>query len=328
MGEGEKISERISELVRKVEEAHPHLRGHQERVSKLTLAAARILGLPRREALKAGLSALLHDVGKIFVPSKLLSQPRRLSPEEFEKVKEHCWRGFEMVLEIPLLAPAGPGVLSHHERFDGKGYPEGRRGEEIPLEARVVAASDLLDAVMHERPHRPALPEEEALRLLKVAAGKQLDPEAAKAVAEARMRRMEVEEPEVLIRELLEDEVLFLRDAASKFLFSFLGEFARLFGGVVATRLERVLNESLERGGVLLRLTKFAVQGPLGELPDEVENLRALLKEVTMAVSKVVGEVVAGRMRGAALSSLEEPQQEALIRYEVLPVASDPRARV
>ena len=126
------------------------------------------------EALRA--AALLHDIGKLAVPEHILSKPGRLSPEEFEKMKIHPLVGAEILERVQFPYPVVPIVRTHHEKWDGSGYPHGLRGEEIPLGARILSAVDCLDALASHRPYRPALSLEEAMKVVASESGTSFDP--------------------------------------------------------------------------------------------------------------------------------------------------------
>jgi diguanylate cyclase (GGDEF)-like protein len=121
-------------------------------------------------------AALLHDIGKLAVPEHILSKPGPLTPEEFQKIRAHPKVGADIISAVPFPYPVSPLILSHHERWDGKGYPSGLRGEEIPLGARILSVVDYFDALMAERPYHKAMSFDAAIGLLQQEAGKGLDP--------------------------------------------------------------------------------------------------------------------------------------------------------
>src|SRR5438067_3449210 len=126
------------------------------------------------EALQA--AALLHDIGKLAVPEHIISKPGRLSPEEFEKMKIHPVVGAEILERVQFPYPVVPIVRYHHEKWDGSGYPDGLKGEEIPVGARILSAVDFLDALASDRQYRRALPMHEVLQRLAAESGKSFDP--------------------------------------------------------------------------------------------------------------------------------------------------------
>jgi HAMP domain-containing protein len=145
----------------------------------LALADRLDLSTTQREALELG--ALLHDIGEIRVPDAVLEKAGPLTPEERGLVQQHPAWGVEILETVPVLTPALDVVGGHHERYDGGGYPQGLRGEEIPLTARIFAVVDSLDAMIHDRPHRRARPMSEALEELRRESEKQFDPRVVDA---------------------------------------------------------------------------------------------------------------------------------------------------
>jgi len=151
---------------------HDHLR----RVQTYAVQIGKDLGLSAQELDAVRAAALLHDIGKLAVPEQILSKPGRLTPEEFEKMKIHPIVGAEILSRVQFPYPVVPIVRSHHEKWDGKGYPDGLRGEEIPVGARILSVVDCFDALTAERPYRRALPIEEVINHLRLESGKSYDP--------------------------------------------------------------------------------------------------------------------------------------------------------
>ncbi len=149
---------------------------HIRRVQVYAAGIARALGMSENEIQGVKTAALLHDIGKLAVPEHILSKPGPLTQEEFQKIRIHPQVGAEIISGVPFPYPVAPLILSHHERYDGKGYPSGLKGEEIPLGARILSVVDYFDALMSERPYHRAMELEAALGLLKQEAGKALDP--------------------------------------------------------------------------------------------------------------------------------------------------------
>jgi len=177
MAERLNVSNRsMTEVLVRALEARGESPGSLRRLADASAVVAERLELSpaQREALELG--ALLHDIGEIRVPEAVLQKPHPLSPDERETVQHHPEWGVELLETVPLLTPALDVVGSHHERYDGSGYPAGLSGEEIPLTARIFALVDALDAMTHDRPYRPARPLAEALEVLHENAGTQFDP--------------------------------------------------------------------------------------------------------------------------------------------------------
>ena len=149
---------------------------HIRRVQLYAADVAKALGMSENDIQGVKTAALLHDIGKLAVPEHILSKPGPLTPEEFQKIRAHPKVGADIVSSVPFPYPVAPLILSHHERWDGKGYPAGLKGEEIPLGARILSVVDYFDALMAERPYHKAMGFEAAVGLLKQEAGRGLDP--------------------------------------------------------------------------------------------------------------------------------------------------------
>lgn len=155
---------------------------HGNDVAELSERVALRMGLDRKQAREVYYAAMLHDVGKIAVPSEILCKQGPLSEEEWVVMRQHTVVGAELVQRIDAFAHLAPAVRSSHERFDGRGYPDGLAGAQIPLAARIVAACDTYDAIVTDRPYRPARSREQARGELRRVAGSQLDPAVVTAL--------------------------------------------------------------------------------------------------------------------------------------------------
>jgi len=149
---------------------------HVERVQYYAAALARQLEMPDMDRQAVEIGALLHDIGKLAVPEHILSKPGPLTPDERKKMQLHAQIGAQIVGAVPFPCPVAPLVLSHHERWDGAGYPSGLRGEQIPIGARILSVVDCFDALTSERPYRPAVSHETAIRIITAEAGRAFDP--------------------------------------------------------------------------------------------------------------------------------------------------------
>jgi HD-GYP domain-containing protein (c-di-GMP phosphodiesterase class II) len=162
-----------------------YTRGHSERVARFSIAIAEHLGLPEAEIEALRISALLHDVGKIGIDDKVLKKPAKLTSEEFEIMKTHPQKGFKIMSQIPAMREFLPGMYMHHEMINGEGYPQGLRGDEIPMQARIVSVADTFDAMTTDRPYQKAMELEDALALIKTFIGTRYDERVVDALVEA-----------------------------------------------------------------------------------------------------------------------------------------------
>ncbi len=156
-----------------------YTRGHSERVALLSRQLAQAAGMPEPQCERIRIAGLVHDVGKIGVPEATLLKPGKLTDQEFEQIKKHPETGFEILHQVRLLSDVLPGVLHHHERYDGKGYPYGLSGTDIPLMARIIAVADTFDAMSSDRAYRARMPRQQVLAEIARSAGSQLDPRLA-----------------------------------------------------------------------------------------------------------------------------------------------------
>ncbi|HEY1799670.1 MAG TPA: HD domain-containing phosphohydrolase [Terriglobales bacterium] len=151
--------------------------GHSKRVTAFTIAVARQMGISTDQIRVIARGAFLHDIGKMAIPDAILRKPGALNPDETLIMREHCYRGYQMLKKIPFLAEAADIVYSHQEKYDGTGYPRGLKGEQIPLGARIFAVADTLDAITSDRPYRPAQSLTAARKEIEAWSGRQFDPE-------------------------------------------------------------------------------------------------------------------------------------------------------
>jgi len=158
--------------------------GHSERVADISLSIARAMGLSESKQQTIHIGAHLHDLGKIGIPDAILNKPGKLTDEEFTIIKEHPVIGYNIVRKVKVFSTISDIVRYHHERFDGKGYPEGMVGMEIPLGARIVAVADAFDAMTTPRNYRNCLSYRQALAEIIRCRGSQFDPEIVDLFAE------------------------------------------------------------------------------------------------------------------------------------------------
>ncbi len=191
----------IQMLAGAVDEKDPYTRGHSDRVTRYSLMIAKELKLDAEFMETLQISAQLHDVGKIGIEDHILKKPGALTAEEFEVMKTHTTKGANILRPVTQLAEMLPGIELHHEALDGRGYPYGLQGDQIPLLARVIAVADTFDALTTNRPYQHAHTPEEALQIIQNLAGKRLDPEAVAALlavyrrGEIRIQRLSIKRP-------------------------------------------------------------------------------------------------------------------------------------
>jgi len=154
--------------------------GHSRRVTAFTIAIARAMGLAGDQIRIIARGAFLHDIGKMAIPDDILRKPGKLTPDQTTIMREHCYKGYQIVKKIPFLQDACDIIYSHQERFDGSGYPRGLRGTEIPLGARIFAVADTLDAITSDRPYRSRQSDAAARTEIEEWSGRQFDPEVVK----------------------------------------------------------------------------------------------------------------------------------------------------
>ena len=168
----------VTTLAKALDSRDPYTYNHSENVSKYAVQIAERMNLPKNECNIIRTGGLLHDIGKIGIPENILTKPGKLTEEEYNVIKTHPTIGYEMLKHIDRFKSDGTLdiVLYHHERFDGKGYPAGLKGNEIPLLARIVAVADTIDAMMSRRVYRNGFDIEHTLKVIRQNRGTQFDP--------------------------------------------------------------------------------------------------------------------------------------------------------
>ena len=161
-----------------------YTRGHSERVSRVSAAIGRHLGMEEEELETLRMSALLHDIGKIAIDDSILKKPAALTSEEFEIMKTHPQQGFKIMSQIPAMKDFLPGMYMHHEMVNGGGYPQGLKGDEIPLQAKIVSIADAFDAMTIDRPYSKGMSLEDALNLIKSFVGTRYDGKVVEALVQ------------------------------------------------------------------------------------------------------------------------------------------------
>ena len=175
------IEQVIAAIGGMVEARDPYTAGHEERVSQLATAIAEQMSLDEDTVTGVRVAALLHDVGKITVPSEILTKPGRLTPIEFDLIKTHAQATYDVLHSIEFHWPVALAALQHHERLDGSGYPQGLDSERIIPEARILAVADVVEAMASHRPYRQALGVDLALEEITKNRGRLYDPDVVDA---------------------------------------------------------------------------------------------------------------------------------------------------
>jgi HD-GYP domain-containing protein (c-di-GMP phosphodiesterase class II) len=175
----------IRMLANAIDEKDPYTRGHSERVAFYSMLMAKHLGMSQEEVERVHLSGIIHDVGKIGIEDKILRKPAALTEDEYEIMKQHPRKGEHILAAVPLLKNMAGAGLMHHENWDGSGYPDGLKAEQIPLLGRIVSVADAFDAMTTDRPYSKAMTFEAALARLRFLAGKKFDPTCVDAIEKA-----------------------------------------------------------------------------------------------------------------------------------------------
>lgn len=175
----------IRMLANAIDEKDPYTRGHSERVAYYSMVLAKHLGMTPEDMERVHLSGIIHDVGKIGIEDKILRKAAALTEEEYEIMKQHPTKGAHILEAVPLLKEMAGAGLMHHENVDGSGYPDGLKGDEIPLLGRIVSVADAFDAMTTDRPYSKAMTLEAAIARLKFLAGKKFDPACVEAFERA-----------------------------------------------------------------------------------------------------------------------------------------------
>lgn len=172
----------VTILLRLLKFKDNYTRGHCERVMKYALEVAQRLGIGPQEIADLKAAALLHDIGKVGIPDSILNKPGRLTQEEFAQIEEHVLIAIDVLQGIPLGDRVITAIRAHHERCDGSGYPDGLRGNQIPLLARILAVADVFDAMTSDRPYRKAMPVSQAIDELVREQETRFDPDVVRAL--------------------------------------------------------------------------------------------------------------------------------------------------
>jgi len=191
----ERSTQAMESLSATVDARDSYTAGHSRRVQQLSLAIGRELSLSQAELDLLGHAALFHDIGKLAIPDAILLKPSSLTHEEWETMASHAAEGASIINRLGFLSDAVPAIRHHHERFDGRGYPDGLMGEDIPLGARIIHVADAFDSMLTTRVYRPARPAGDALEELRSTAGTQFCPRCVSALEAIVATEVEDDEP-------------------------------------------------------------------------------------------------------------------------------------
>src|SRR5690606_6719526 len=175
----------IKALAAAIDGKDKYTRGHSERVSRISVAIGKQMNLPEDELEALRISALLHDIGKIAIDDSILKKPAALTPEEFEIMKTHPQKGYKIMSQIPAMKDFLPGMYMHHEMVNGEGYPQGLKGDEIPLQAKIASVADTFDAMTIDRPYSRGMQLPAALARLRELVGSRYDGSVVEALVAA-----------------------------------------------------------------------------------------------------------------------------------------------
>jgi hypothetical protein len=265
--------------------------GHSRRVSRFCSEIAKAMGCPGDELVKINRGAYLHDLGKIAIPDAILFKKGKLTPQEWEVMKTHAWIGYNLVSRISLLAPVAEVLLTHHERYDGTGYPRGLHGNEIPLGARIFAVADTLDAMTSDRPYRKALPFAVAREEIARESGGQFDPKVVNAflaIPEEMLRGVVLQEKRRTVRLALTQEVVCR----------------------VGDREHRLISRDICEGGMLLENANGLKVGEELELSFTLDGFEHPLQLTAKAVRRDLPDRIA-----VAFQSVSPEYREAIRSY-------------
>ncbi|MFW5959774.1 MAG: HD-GYP domain-containing protein, partial [Chitinivibrionales bacterium] len=178
-------------LTQTIEAKDPYTRGHCLRVSNFCVEIAKVYGLSKKSLKNLRIGSILHDIGKIGIPGNILNKPGRLDDEEFEIIKKHPVIGANILKNVEYYNPVIPILRHHHERYDGKGYPDNITNSDMPPEIAAITVADTYDAITSSRPYRKAIPEEKALSILNEVKGTQLHPDMVDIFIENKLYKTE-----------------------------------------------------------------------------------------------------------------------------------------
>ncbi len=314
----------IKSFIRGIEVRDSYTRGHSERVAYYSKRIAQELGLPKSKVSKVYMAALLHDIGKIGIPDSILLKPAKLTEEEYEIIKIHPLLSYEILKSLELSEISLEGIKYHHERWNGSGYPEGLKGRDIPLEARIIAVADIFDAMTSDRIYRKKMDRKEALKEIRSLAGKLFDPEVVEAAVPILLNELP---PDGEREKSLNEEIVL--EIEKRRLDYFLRD--HLTGAFNRSALEYALSLSKEKGGEvrgfsidIVKLREINIEKGWKEGDRILQTFVKLLKErvTPLAIVRYSGDnfaffVPADMEKEEIKRKIEEIEKEMGVKLEL-----------
>lgn len=314
----------IKSFIRGIEVRDSYTRGHSERVAYYSKRIAQELGLPKSKISKVYMAALLHDIGKIGIPDSILLKPAKLTEEEYEIIKIHPLLSYEILKSLELSEISLEGIKYHHERWNGSGYPEGLKGRDIPLEARIIAVADTFDAMTSDRIYRKKMDRKEALKEIRSLAGKLFDPEVVEAAVPILLNELP---PDGEREKSLNEEIVL--EIEKRRLDYFLRD--HLTGAFNRSALEYALSLSKEKGGEvrgfsidIVKLREINIEKGWKEGDRILQTFVKLLKErvTPLAIVRYSGDnfaffVPADMEKEEIKRKIEEIEKEMGVKLEL-----------
>ena len=308
----------VALLAQAIEVKDPFVHGHSEDVSRYVQAVAEGVGLEPKRREELVFASLLHDVGKLGISERVLLKPAALTPEERSVIEMHPRIGYRLLQLVPALREIAPAVLHHHEHFDGNGYPTGLRGEQIPLEARIIAVVDAFSAMTTDRPYRKARSVEEACAELERCAGTQFDPRVVRLFVEEVRETAPDEAKEPALDEALADPEIEARRSGDEPLLGF-GSFAvtdnltllyshRHFFEAVIAEAERAAVQGSPFAVVLARVADIVQLNRMQGFAAGDEAIRDTARAVQLVAARVNG--TACRFSGSSIGLVAQAVDE------------------
>lgn len=298
----------VRSLAEAVDAKDPFTRGHSDKVASLAVRIGERLGLSAEQRIALEMAAYLHDIGKIGIREEILMKPGRLTEAEMGQMRHHPLIGANILKPVAFPWPIAPVVRHHHEHWDGRGYPAGLRGEEIPLLARILSVADSYEAMVSDRPYRPGRSGDEAIEELRRCSGTQFDPKVVEAfvgILEAERGDRASAEEQPALGDLQPEELHATFVALCDGMFA---EFRRLGGPRLAANLERQLNESCAEKGMpcVVRHGHFSLRTDGSDPAEHMAVMTEVIDRMVVLMEHTSGHTLVEHFYAQALSDLSE----------------------